>query len=591
MSAVLVQLCVETASLADVCVARIAELAGLRVVAVKELHQALAELETVAQGGQGPVVLALSGAATQHLYSSSETIDQRLVKELRRLARLFVYGFPEKAGAELLGHLLQQSQEAPFESLPAGPVTYQFNEAAKPPLAGHSFTGTAAKPLQVFPRQENLQGAQVLLSADALPLLISHGHGGADDYFLAQAPVICVDTPLTPPQSAKDYDGEVLPAALALKQMFAQYCWHNPFPAACVVIDDPLLQSRYGCFRYAEVLAELRAKDYTTTVAFIPSNFRRSDPRVVAQVARQTESLSLCVHGCDHTGGEFGETNAPSLESKAAMAMANMGKFQSLTGLDFDSVMVFPQGLYSSGALPALKHCGYLAAVNTVPYPTDYASAPVTLADVFDLAMTRYGSFPLFTRQYPKAVFDFAVDLFWGKPALVVEHHEYYRNGTGRATAFVNQLRQLDARLEWLTLGKALIRCGHYQLIGPRSYAVKFVTGTFQLRNPLAYRAHFDCGKLESEPERIQNVLVDQQAVSYRMEAGRVCLNLDLEPGERRTITLQYKPYQACRMQRPLPYRLKAFTRRRLSEFRDNYLARNERALSMAKGLIRWLRA
>jgi hypothetical protein len=591
MSAILVQLCPERASLGDACVARIAELAGLRVVLVKEVGEALAELRALAQGGTGPVVLALSGETALHLYSSAETLNQESVKALRGLARFFVYGFPPHSGTELLGHLLPEHQGDPLASLPSGPMTYQFGEAAQPPLAGHSFTSMAAKPVSVFPSHESLKGAQVLLSVNAQPLLISHAHGGTADYFLSEAPGIGLDTPLTPPQSGNDYHGEVLPAALALKQMFAHHCWHNPFPSACVVIDDPLLKSRYGWFQYADVLAELTAKAYTMTVAFIPSNYRRSDPQVVAQVARHADCLSFCVHGCDHTGGEFGETNEPSIESKAATGMAKMEKFRTLTGLEFDSVMVFPQGVYSSCSLSALKHCGYLAAVNTVPYPTDYATNPVALADVFDLAMTRYDSFPLFSRQYPKAVFDFAVDLFWGKPVLVVEHHEYFRNGTSRATEFVNQLRQLDARLEWVTLEKTLIRSGHYQITGPGSYAVKFVTAIFQLRNPLSQRAHFDCRKLESEPERIQNVLVDQEAVSFRMEANRVCLEIDLDAGEHRTITLQYKPYQACRIQRSLKYRFKAFVRRRLCEFRDNHVARSEHMMDLVKTLKEWFRA
>ncbi|MGO8700482.1 MAG: hypothetical protein ACLQVY_22565 [Limisphaerales bacterium] len=591
MSAVLVQLCLETASVADVCVAGIAELAGLRVVAVKDLHQALAELKSVAEGGNWPVVLALSGSTALHLRPSAKGLNEEVVRELRGLASFFVYDFPPKQGTELLGQWVPPHRGASVECLPAGPMTYEFHEAAKPPLAGHSFTSMAAKPLRVFAIQESLETATILLSVKARPLLISHAHGGAVDYFLSEGPGICVDMPLTQPRSWQDYHAGVLPTALALKRMFAQYCWHNPFPAACMVIDDPLLQSRYGWFQYAEVLAELTAKDYTMTVAFIPSNYRRSDPQVAAQVARHANLLSICVHGCDHTGGEFGETNARSIESKSAAAMAHMEEHQSLTGLDFDSVMVFPQGLYSSCALSALKHCGYLAAVNTEPYPTDHSTSPITLADVFGLAMTRFDSFPLFTRHYPKALFDFAVDLFWGKPALVVEHHDYFRNGPGGATAFVNQLRQLDPRLEWLTLEKALIRSGHYQLIGPGSYAVKFVTATFLLRNPLPQRARFDCRKPESEPERILNATVDGKDVPYRMEAGNVCLILDLEAGEQRAIALQYKPYQACRVERSPKYKLKAFVRRRLSEFRDNHLARNERALELAKTLKRWLRA
>ncbi len=357
-----------------------------------------------------------------------------------------------------------------------------------------------------------------------------------------------------------------------------------------MVVDDPLLRRRYGWFDYDDVLAELAAEEYAMTVAFISSNYSRSDPRVADQVGRHSDLLSICVHGCDHTRGEFGETNAPSIESKAATGLANMERHRELTGLGFDSVMVFPQAAYSSCALSALKHCGYLAAVNTEACPTDHATAPVALADVFDLANTRFGSFPLFSRHYPKAVFDFAVDSFWGKPVLLVEHHEYFREGAGRATEFVHQLRKLEPKLEWVTLEKALIGSGHYRRTGPGSYAVKFVTAVFRLRNPLSQRAQFDCRKLESQPERIENVFVDAEAVSFRMEENRVCLKVDLEPGQERTIRLHYKPYQACRIHRSLQYRVAVFVRRRLCEFRDNHVARNDYLLALVKTLKRWLR-
>jgi hypothetical protein len=587
----LVQLCDEKASQADACVARLAEWMGLRVAAVKSVEQALAELQALSQEGDAPVALALSGATALRLYSSPESSSQRWMEELRESARFFIYGFPQVNGTEMLGRVLPPQQGEPLACLPPGPMSYEFGAAAEAPLADQAFTGLAPQPVTVFPSRESLNGAAVLIAVNAQPLLISKGRRGGTDYFLSQAPRIGLDTELTPPQSGREYHGEVLPTALALRQMFKTYCWHNPFPSACVVVDDPLLRRRYGWFEYDNVLAELAAEEYAMTVAFISSNYRRSDPRVAGQVARHSDLLSICVHGCDHTGGEFGETSAPSIESKAATSMANMERHRKLTGLGFDLVMVFPQGVYSSCALSALKHCGYLAAVNTKACPTDHANAPTALADVFDLANTRYESFPLFSRRYPKELFDFAVDLFWGKPVLLVEHHGYFREGPRRTSQFVHQLRKLEPALEWVTLEKALMSSGHYRRTGPGSYAVKFVTAIFRLRNPLAQRAQFDCRKLESEAERIQNVFVDAASVSFRMEENRICLEVDLEPEQERTIKLQYKPYELCRVRRPAPYRFRALVRRWLCEFRDNHIDRNDYLPGLVRALRRWLRA
>src|SRR5262249_35725382 len=153
---------------------------------------------------------------------------------------------------------------------------------------------------------------------------------------------------------------------------------------------------------------------------------------VTSSLSRHRDRFSICVHGCDHTSSEFGETDPASLENKAATALVNMGRHNALTGLPFDRVMIFPQGLFSSYSPPVLKKCGYLAAVSTTPYPINYSAAPNTIAALFRLAFVHHSSFPVFTRHYPRQVFDFAVDLFWGKPVFVVEHHNYFREGASR---------------------------------------------------------------------------------------------------------------------------------------------------------------
>jgi len=88
-------------------------------------------------------------------------------------------------------------------------------------------------------------------------------------------------------------------------------------------------------------------------------------------------------------------------------------------------VMVFPQGKFSSVSLGILKSHNYLAAVNSTSMPYDLPdSHGLTLADLLAPAVSRYGDFPLFMRRYPGNLADFAFDLFLGKPALLVEHHD-----------------------------------------------------------------------------------------------------------------------------------------------------------------------
>ena len=59
-------------------------------------------------------------------------------------------------------------------------------------------------------------------------------------------------------------------------------------------------------------------------------------------------------------------------------------------------------------------------------------------------AVTCYSGFPLFIRHYPNCIADFALDLFFGKPALIVEHHDYFRSGYKKIQEFAAQINRLS---------------------------------------------------------------------------------------------------------------------------------------------------
>jgi hypothetical protein len=94
-----------------------------------------------------------------------------------------------------------------------------------------------------------------------------------------------------------------------------------------------------------------------------------------------------------------------------------MQRHGEMTGLAFDKVMVFPQGHFSTASMEALKSSGYLAAVNSTPYPVDFQSGMLQLKDLLKPAITRLAGFPLFVRRYPDNLPALAFDLFLGKPA------------------------------------------------------------------------------------------------------------------------------------------------------------------------------
>ncbi len=210
----------------------------------------------------------------------------------------------------------------------------------------------------------------------------------------------------------------------------------NKLHYANIIIDDPLLKENYGFLNYQILLDLMDKHNFFTTIAFIPWNYKRTDKKIAALFRERPDRFSLCVHGCDHTKGEFGVSDIEHLDSKVKLATARMIEHEKITGISFDRVMVFPQGIFSNEALDALQLNNYYAAVNTVPMPINGH---------------RSSNFPFFVRHTPE-------DIITGvttNPIFVVLHHDYFKNGYKKLTDFVGELNT-RVKIKWDSIGNIL---------------------------------------------------------------------------------------------------------------------------------------
>ena len=205
---------------------------------------------------------------------------------------------------------------------------------------------------------------------------------------------------------------------------------------ACIIIDDPLLRENYGFLNYRKLLGLMDRHNFFTTIAFIPVNYGRSERKIADLFRERPDRFGLCVHGCDHTDGEFANTDPDCLERVVKLATARMIEHEKRTGVSFDRVMVFPQGRFSNAALEALKRNCYLGAVNTEALPADGRIE---------------SDFPFFLRHKPEDVGEFPPE-----PLFVVLHHEYFKNGYDKLTGFVDMLNERLANLKWDSVGNIL---------------------------------------------------------------------------------------------------------------------------------------
>jgi hypothetical protein len=365
-----------------------------------------------------------------------------------------------------------------------------------------------------------------------------------------------------------------VPLVLYIKWAFARTCWNAPEVNACLVIDDPLLRPTHGFVDFEELLSLMKQHNFSTNIAFIPWNWRRSVPRVVRLFRENPDYYSLSVHGCDHTKAEFGSSNQQRLYWKAEQAAERMNRHRSMTGIHHDPVMVFPQGIFSEAAMSVLKHTELIGAVNNDVVSADPCPRAVTVSDVWDIAVMGY-SFPLFTRRYPwEGIENFAFDALLGKPAIAVIHHDYCSDHGARLVNFVKQVNALRYAPTWRNLGDVVRRSCRQREDSPGAVEVEMYGRELRIENRSGQSKRCLVGRREGEPSAIQRICTDAQEIDWRPVNGRINFEIDLNPGESRVIKIKFHDFVRKEGNGDnLPYRFRAMLRRYLCEMRDNYVA------------------
>ena len=413
--------------------------------------------------------------------------------------------------------------------------------------------------------------------------IISRGDGtafwkleykGTPVFFSASREIIDIDAELTSQNfDVREHFLSAVPLVLYIKWAFAATCWNAPEINACLVIDDPLLKPTHGFVEFQELLSLMNRHKFSTNIAFIPWNWRRSAPEVVRLFRENPERYSLSVHGCDHTRAEFGSSSRQRLYWKAQQAAERMNRHRSITGISHDPVMVFPQGVFSEAAMSALKRTNLIASVNNDITSADPHPRAITISDVWDIAVMRY-TFPLFTRRYPwEGIENFAFDALLGKPAIAVIHHDYCSDHCARLVNFVQQVNALQCAPTWRNLGEVVRRSCRQRKDSPGAVEVEMYGRELRIENRFGQSKRFLIRRRECEPSAIQRICTDAQEIAWRQTNGRIDFEIELNPGENRVIKIKFHDLAGKEHNRDnLPYRLRTMLRRYLCEARDNYV-------------------
>jgi hypothetical protein len=441
-------------------------------------------------------------------------------------------------------------------------------------LSGLSFASTES--VEDCGIQFELLGgaAETIINIDEASLLI-HVSEESREVFVASSPEILDLHELT----SKNVDfracfSRIVPILLALRHLFRGSCWAPEAHYANIIIDDPPLWPSYGHLNLRELAALVDRTGCACTIAMIPWNYRRSDRRAVSLVAARPSRLGLCVHGCNHTGAEFGCQDRDKLRGMLLSARRRMDAHQKFTGLPYQPVMVFPQGVFSVEAMRCLSTGGYLAAVNT-EVADCHRQARLTLQDLLDPAVLCYDGSPLFSRRRPgDGPVNFAVDSFLGKPCLVVLHHDFFKGGIQNLEELVRTFAHFHPELSWDGLENIVKECAVSKREADGRRTVRIFADRAVIR--VGQGEKLTIVKREVDNDKICRVELDNRVVDFSFENG--FLKLALESAAARTISVSIVTADSPAVRATedsVGEKARVAMRRYLCEFRDNYSAKS----------------
>ena len=489
---------------------------------------------------------------------------------------IYIYGFDEtKAGKKLLRLLTGDPQADIRRSYLAQSrisVTDDLPEVCGP-MSGISVSNLTLASRLAFEVARNCEGYQSLIATNNGDVFLKVLHWGLPIFISADECSLDIDAPVKGNFfDIKDCFCTSVPPVLYLQWAFRDVCWINPEISASLIIDDPSLKSRYGFLVYHDILPLMSQHRFSTTIAFIPWNWRKTNT-VVADLFRQYPAqLSLVIHGCDHTSSEFGTSSTVMLNGKIKTARRRMEVHQQRTGVTYAPVMVFPQGVFSPESAQVLKFNNFLAAVNTEVTPS---SSPVntTVSELWNIAIMQYSAFPIFSRRYiTHGLENFAFDALLGKPCLIVAHHDAFRDQCRDLTAFLGGINRLKCSLSWRSLGDTLQRSFRSRDNGDGTSSVQMFSHALVVENNTITPQTFLIEKKECDPAGVKAVTHDQSSIDWTHDNGLLQFQVQVPPKAATHVRVEYADIFGDHLPASsLSYKAKAGLRRWLSEVRDSY--------------------
>lgn len=547
-----------------------------KALTVEEITRALQ-----ANAGRRKFCILSSASCMADAIRSIEDSHGPLPPWMAEASSVYIYGFQDTDSCKQLLRFLTSDSQGNICNLNTPQAVVSITSDAPEMCGPMSGMRVLVEPTEgdlVFDVAHQGQGFQDIIRANGGDVFLGVTCGGVRFYLNA-----CCGTINIKSHSAKYFDVRkhfcrAVPIVMYLKWAFNDVCWISSQTSACLIVDDPPLKPRYGFLDFREALELMDQHNFTTTIAFIPWNWWRTNSRTVDIFRKRHDRFSLCVHGSDHTESEFAVRSIAQLNGRIKTASQRMEFLLQNTSLEYARVMVFPQGAFSPETGRALKLNGFVAAVNTEVAPSNNARNETTIADLWNVAIMKYGTFPIFTRRYlTDGIENFAFDGLLGKPCLIVAHHDIFKGHGRDLVDFIAKLNSLKWNLRWCSLGEAVNHSSKVRNQVEGESVIQMFAESLVMENPSPEPREFVLMKEEGDPDCVKAVMVNQKPIDFNYEGGYLRWRVRLPPKERAHVCVVYSDNLDVGLSDGgLRSSVKTMSRRYLSEFRDNYLSRSD---------------
>jgi hypothetical protein len=213
----------------------------------------------------------------------------------------------------------------------------------------------------------------------------------------------------------------------------------------------------------------------------------------------------------------------------------------------------------------------------------------LTIGELAQPAVLRYGGLPLFIRHPIKGTerHDIAFNLFFGRPILIVTHHDDFRRPE-LLTEMISRINNLEPEIRWSNLASVVSNSVLSRKLPNGRHHVRAYSGSIRIANNSGSVEQFSIEWAHTGYQSsVEQVLKgDTPCRNFQIDDAGIRVSVELAPGTSETVAVVYENCYTTLRKFSFKRNTKAFLRRRLSELRDNYLSKNPRILVIAKTFV-----